>query len=270
LFFQKFEVGGLAIMPKRTSSQIWLEVRGASTKLKDSFYYLATCGKVLWNYGNLRILFPHNVATYANLSIKRPFIAWAPSVFFLWHGCQNSTPYERKKNMAFVDFIRSYILTNIHHLDFVIVNSAFIWWELHGTFPILFGRPFEVVLCLLDQEVLAASRGNLQCPDVPFIKVPWRGTQPAISSLAPHWVPKNMAVIVVTQKHRPVHSNRSWRRDWWPTPAISWLWSPKEIFSWDEMVTKLSWIQRVQLLHQSTVEFFFPKLMKCKTKLSSR
>jgi hypothetical protein len=112
--------------------------------------------------------------------------------------------------MAFVDFIRSYILTNVHQLDFVIVNGAFIWWELHGTFPILFCRSFEVVLRLLDQEDLAASRRNLQRPDAPFTKVPWRGTQPAISSLAPDWVPKNMAVTVVTQKHRQVHSNRCW------------------------------------------------------------
>jgi hypothetical protein len=102
-------------------------------------------------------------------------------------------------------------LTNVHQLDFVIVNGAFIWWELHGTFPILFCRSFEVVLCLLDQKDLAASRGNLQHPDAPFIKVPWRGTQPAISSLAPDWVSKNMAVTVVTQAHRQVHSNWSRR-----------------------------------------------------------
>jgi hypothetical protein len=138
-------------------------------------------------------------------------------------------------------------LTNVHQLDFVIVNGAFIWWELHGTFPILFCRSFEVVLCLLDQEDLAASRRNLQGPDAPFTKVPWRGTQPAISSLAPDWAPQNMAVTVVTQTHRQVHSNRSWRGgSWWPTPAISWLWSPKDIIfmTWDVNKTELnSWLK---------------------------
>jgi hypothetical protein len=133
-------------------------------------------------------------------------------------------------------------LTNVHQLDFVIVNGAFIWWELHATFPILFCRSFEEVLCLLDQEDLAASRRNLQRPDAPFTKVPWRGTQPAISSLAPDWAPQNMAVTVVTQKHRQVHSNRSWRGGWWPTPAISWLCSPKDIIfmTWDVNKTELN------------------------------
>jgi hypothetical protein len=39
--FQICEIGGLTTMPKKLS-QIWLEVRGASTKLYDFSYYLAT------------------------------------------------------------------------------------------------------------------------------------------------------------------------------------------------------------------------------------
>ncbi len=97
----------------------------------------------------------------------------------------------------------------------------------------------------------------------------WRGTQPAISSLAPDWVPKNMAVIVVTQKHRQVHSNRSWRGADDQLPQSLDFDRLKRSFSWHEMVTKLSWIQRVQLLHPFMVEVFFPSLTKCKTKLSS-
>jgi hypothetical protein len=86
----------------------------------------------------------------------------------------------------------------------------------------------------------------------------WRGTQPVISSLAPDWVPKNMAVIVVTQKHRQVPSNRSWRGADDQLPQSLDFDRLKRSFSWHEMVTKLSWIQRVQLLHQFMVEVFFP------------